>query len=138
MTQACGGQLVVCAIHRLKSFKYIELWYFSPDECKATADEAKTNADDAFGFTKVEDFVALKPVASFKASHRAIQDHSLEWRQFDLTKNSFLLHINKLKWPEKHQCALTMFFMNIVAHPYRSEHFGEQALLLYAAHVHCD
>ncbi|KAG1796526.1 hypothetical protein EV424DRAFT_1333886 [Suillus variegatus] len=126
------------AIHKLKSFEYIELWYFSPEGCKATSDEAKTSADDAFGFTKVEDFVALKPVASFKASRKAIQDHGLEWRQFDLAKNSFLLYINKLNWPEKHQRALTMFFMNIVAHPSRSEHFGEQTLLLYAARVRRD
>ncbi|KAG2366476.1 hypothetical protein BDR07DRAFT_1449378 [Suillus spraguei] len=108
------------AIHKLKSFEYIKLWYFSPDGCKTTADEAKTNADDTFGLTKVDNFVALKP------------------RQFDLAKNSYLLHINKLKWPEKHQWVLTMFFMNIVAHPSCSENFGEQALLLYAAHVHHD
>ncbi|KAG1789993.1 uncharacterized protein HD556DRAFT_755777 [Suillus plorans] len=126
------------AIHKLKSFEYVELWYFSPDGCKTTADDAKTSAEDTFGLAKVDDFVALKPVASFKASRKAVQDHNLEWRQFDLAKNSFLLHINKLKWPEKHQRALTMFFMNIVAHPYRSEHFGEQALLLYAARVRRD
>ncbi|KAG1781872.1 hypothetical protein EV702DRAFT_1238597 [Suillus placidus] len=46
-------------IHKLKAFEYVELWYFSPDGCKATADEAKTNADNTFGFTKVEDFIAL-------------------------------------------------------------------------------
>ncbi|KAG1819993.1 hypothetical protein EV424DRAFT_1539667 [Suillus variegatus] len=102
------------AIHKLKSFKYVELWYFSPDGCKVTADDAKTNTEDTFGLAKVDDFVALKPVAFFKASRKAIQDHNLEWRQFDLAKNSFLLHINKLKWPEKHH---------------------KQALLLYAARV---
>ncbi|KAG0704640.1 hypothetical protein DFH29DRAFT_1037462 [Suillus ampliporus] len=82
------------AIHKLKSFEYVELWYFSPDGCKETSDEAKTNSEDTFGLTRVDDFVALKPVASFKPSRKAIQDHSLEWRQFDLAKNSFLLHIN--------------------------------------------
>ncbi|KAG2154222.1 uncharacterized protein EDB93DRAFT_1239585 [Suillus bovinus] len=126
------------AIHKLKTFEYVELWYFSPDGCKETSDEAKSTADDTFGFAKVDDFVALKPVASFKASRKAIQDHSLEWRQFDLAKNNFLLYINKLNWPEKHQRALTMFFMNIVAHPSRSEPFGERALLLYTARVRRD
>ncbi|KAG1906234.1 uncharacterized protein F5891DRAFT_1125632 [Suillus fuscotomentosus] len=109
------------AIHKLKSFEYVELWYFSPDGCKETADEAKSSADGTFGFTKVEDFVALKPV-----------------RQFDMAKNSFLLYINKLNWPEKHQHAITMFFMNIVSHPQRAEPFGERALLLYAARVRRD
>ncbi|KAG1806578.1 uncharacterized protein HD556DRAFT_1188401, partial [Suillus plorans] len=125
-------------IHKLKSYEYVELWYFSPDGCKETADEAKSSADGTFGFTKVEDFVALKPVASFKPSRKAIQDHNLEWRQFDMAKNSFLLYINKLNWPEKHQRAVTMFFMNIVSHPQRAEPFGERALLLYAARVRRD
>ena len=126
------------AIHKLKSFEYVELWYFSPDGCRETADEAKSSADGTFGFTKVEDFVALKPVASFKPSRKAIQDHSLDWRQFDLAKNSFLIYINRLNWPEKHQRAITMFFMNIVSHLQRSEPFGERALLLYAARVRRD
>ncbi|KAG0692844.1 hypothetical protein DFH29DRAFT_817049, partial [Suillus ampliporus] len=126
------------AIHKLKSFEYVKLWYFSPDGCRETADNAKTSADDTFGLTKVEDFVTLKPVASFKASRKAIQDHSLEWRQFDLAKNSFLLYINKLKWPDKHQRALTMFFMNIMSHPYCSEPYRERALLLYTACVRRD
>ncbi|KAG1756002.1 hypothetical protein EDB19DRAFT_1823438 [Suillus lakei] len=112
-------------IHKLKTFEFVELWYFSPDGCKETSDEAKRTADNAFGFTRVDNFVALKPVASFKALCKAIQDHSLEWCQFNLAKNSFLLYINKLNWPEKHQQALTMFFMNIVAHPCRSEPFSE-------------
>ncbi|KAG0694561.1 hypothetical protein DFH29DRAFT_1072861 [Suillus ampliporus] len=113
------------AIHKLKSFKYVELWYFSPDGCKETADKAKSLADGTYGFTKVDDFIALKPVASFKPSCKVVQDHSLEWRQFDMAKNSFLLHINKPNWPEKHQRAITMFFMNIVSHPQRAEPFGE-------------
>jgi hypothetical protein len=126
------------AIHKLKSFEYVELWYFSPDGCREAADEAKSAADGTFGFTKVDDFIALKAVAAFKPSRKVIQDHSLEWRQFDMAKNSFLLYMNKLKWPEKHQRAITMFFMNVVSHPHRSEPFGERALLLYAARVRRD
>lgn len=121
------------AIHKLKSYEYMELWYFSPDGCKEAADEAKSSANNIFGFTQVDDFVALKLVVSFRPSCKVIQDHSLEWRQFDMVKNSFLLQINRLGWPEKHQHAIMMFFMNIVSHPQRTELFGEQALLLYAA-----
>ena len=126
------------AIHKVKSYEYVELWYFSPEGCKEASDEAKSNSDDTFGLTKVDDFVALKPVASARPSRKVIQDHSLDWRQFDLAKNTYLLYINKLNWPEKHQRALTMFFMNIVTHPYRSEPFGDRTLLLYAARVRRD
>ncbi|OAX33378.1 hypothetical protein K503DRAFT_869581 [Rhizopogon vinicolor AM-OR11-026] len=62
------------AIHKLKSFEHVELWYFSPDGCKETADESKSSADGTFGFTKVEDFVALKLVVSFKPSCKVIQE----------------------------------------------------------------
>ncbi|KAG1746845.1 hypothetical protein EDB19DRAFT_1826241 [Suillus lakei] len=95
-------------------------------------------ANGTFSFTKVEDFVALKSVVSFKPSRKAIQDHSLDWQQFDMAKNSFLLDINKLNWPEKHQHAITMFFITIISHPQCSEPFGERALLLYAVHVQRD
>ncbi|KAG2339796.1 hypothetical protein BDR05DRAFT_891245, partial [Suillus weaverae] len=102
-------------IYKLKSFEYVEL-------C----------------FMKVDNFVALKTVASLRPSHKVIQDHGLEWCQFDMVKNSFLVYINKLNWPEKHQCALTMFFMNIVSHLQWAEPFGKCALLLYAACIQCD
>ncbi|KAG1890034.1 hypothetical protein F4604DRAFT_1914586 [Suillus subluteus] len=55
-----------------------------------------------------------------------------------MAKNSFLLYMNKLKWPKKHQRTITMFFMNIVSHPQRAEPYGERALPLYAACVRRD
>ncbi|KAG1804268.1 uncharacterized protein BJ212DRAFT_1304382 [Suillus subaureus] len=123
------------AIHKLKSVKYIKLWYFSPDECREAANEVKSSADSTFGFTKVDNFITLKTIASFRPSHKVIQDHGLEWHQFNMAKNSFLVYINKLNWPEKHQHALTMFFMNIISNPQQAELFGEHTLLLYAVRV---
>jgi hypothetical protein len=98
--------------------EYIELWYFSPDSChKASVTSRSTSdSDNAFGFAKVDGIVALKTIASFKASQKAIQDHDLSWQQFDLAKTSFLIHIKKGGWPEKHQQALAMFFMLITNH----------------------
>jgi hypothetical protein len=54
---------------------------------------------------KVDGMVALKTIASFKASY------DLSWRQFDLVKTSFLIHIEKNGWLKKHQQALALFFM---------------------------
>ncbi|KAG0695941.1 hypothetical protein DFH29DRAFT_879692 [Suillus ampliporus] len=74
------------AIHKLKSFKYIKMRYFSPDGCKDTANEAKSSADGTFSFMKVDDFVALKAVASsnplagpFKIT--ALNGGSSTWRR---------------------------------------------------------
>ncbi|KAG2034630.1 hypothetical protein BDR03DRAFT_900893, partial [Suillus americanus] len=106
------------AIQKIKNMEYMELWYFSPDGCHEAAitSRSTSDSDDAFGFAKVDGIVALKTIASFKASQKALQDHDLSWRQFDLAKTSFLIHIKKNGWPEKHQQALALFFTLITNH----------------------
>ena len=68
------------AINKLKSFEYVELSYFTPEGCASAAEENRATAEEAFGLTKVDGFVALKPVASFKASKNVIKDKDLSWR----------------------------------------------------------
>ncbi|KAG0697621.1 hypothetical protein DFH29DRAFT_1021513 [Suillus ampliporus] len=123
------------ALQKIKNMDYVELWYFSPDGCRDASDTSRSSAEDAFGFAKVDGYVALKPVASFKASQKALQDHDLSWRQFDMAKTSFLIHIDKCGWPEKHQQALVMFFTLITNHEHRMRPRGERTLLRYAGLV---
>lgn len=125
------------AIQRIKNMEYVELWYFSPDGCHeaSTTSRSTSDSDDAFGFAKVDGVVALKTIASFKASQKALQDHDLSWRQFDLAKTSFLVHIEKNNWPQKHQQALALFFTLITNHEHRMRPRGEKALLRYAGFV---
>ncbi|KAG2108091.1 hypothetical protein BD769DRAFT_1392783 [Suillus cothurnatus] len=106
------------AIQKIKNMEYAELWYFSPDGCHeaSVTSRSTSDSDDAFGFAKVNGIVVLKTIALFKASQKAIQDHDLSWRQFDLAKTSFLVHIKKGGWPEKHQQALAMFFTLVTNH----------------------
>ena len=56
------------AIGKLKSFNFVELWYFTDEGCTEAQDTSKAQSDDAYGITKVDDLVALKPIASVKAS----------------------------------------------------------------------
>ncbi|KAG1822657.1 uncharacterized protein BJ212DRAFT_1263892, partial [Suillus subaureus] len=106
------------AIQKVKNMEYVELWYFSPDGCHEAAltSRSTSDSDDAFGFMRVNGMVALKTNVSFKASQKALQDHDLSWCQFDLAKTSFLIHIEKNGWPEKHQQVLALFFMLITNH----------------------
>ncbi|KAG1903868.1 uncharacterized protein F5891DRAFT_1184813 [Suillus fuscotomentosus] len=69
------------AIQKIKSMEYVELWYFSPDGCREASitSRSTSDSDDAFGFAKVDGMVALKTLASFKASSKALQDHDLSW-----------------------------------------------------------
>jgi hypothetical protein len=123
------------ALHKIKSREYVELWYFSPEGCRDASDNSRALAEDAFGLTKVDGLVAFKPVSSFKASQRALQDHDLSWRQFDMAKTSFLIHIQKLGWPDKHLDALAVFFTVITNHEHRLRPRGEKTLLRYASFV---
>jgi hypothetical protein len=125
------------AIQKIKNMEYIELWYFSLDGCHEASitSRSTSDSDDAYGFTKVDSMVTLKTLASFKASHKALQDHDLSWHQFDLAKTSFLVHIEKNGWPEKHQQALALFFTLITNHEHRMCLWGEKTLLRYAGFI---
>ncbi|KAG1824697.1 uncharacterized protein BJ212DRAFT_1295809 [Suillus subaureus] len=128
------------AIQKIKNMEYVELWYFSPDGCHeaSTTSRSTSDSNDAFGFTKVDGIVALKMIVSFKASQKALQDHDLSWQQFNLAKTSFLVHIKKNNWPQKHQQALVLFFMLITNHEHRMRLRGEKALLHYVGFVCCE
>jgi hypothetical protein len=123
------------AINKLKSFEYVELSYFTPEGCASAAEENKAAAEEAFGLTKVDGFVALKPVASFKASKNVIKDKDLSWRQMSMGKNSMLHHMNKLGWPEKHVNALAHFYFILEDHPMRLRPDGDKVLITFQAVV---
>jgi hypothetical protein len=55
----------------------VELSYFTPEGSAEAAEDRKATADEAFGITTVEGFMALKPVASFKPSKNIIKDKDL-------------------------------------------------------------
>ena len=123
------------AINKLKSLEYVELAYFTPEGCASVAEESKATAEEAFGLTKVDGFVALKPVASFKASKNVTKDKDLSWRQMTMGKNSMLHHMSKLGWPEKHVNALAHFYFILEDHPMRLLPDGNKILILFQAIV---
>ncbi|KIK75118.1 hypothetical protein PAXRUDRAFT_19265 [Paxillus rubicundulus Ve08.2h10] len=119
----------------LKSFEFVELWYFMLDGCSTTSSENKSTASRAYTFTEDGPFLSLKSTALCRPLSRAVHDHDLAWRQFDLGKNNFLLHIRKLSWPQEHQASLTIFFMTIISHKSRTQPKGAAALLQYTLQV---
>ena len=123
------------ALNKLKSFEYVELSYFTPEGCATAAEESRATADEAFGLTSLDGFVAFKPVASFKASKNAIKDRDLSWRQMTMGKNSMLHHMNKLGWPDKHINALAHFYFILEDHPMRMRPDGDRILIVFQAAV---
>ncbi|KAG2344672.1 hypothetical protein BDR05DRAFT_857887, partial [Suillus weaverae] len=86
------------ALQKIKGMEYIELWYFSPEGCREASDNSRSTVENSFGLAKVDGYVAFKPMASFKASQKVLQDHDLSWWQFNIAKMSFLVHIDKCGW----------------------------------------
>jgi hypothetical protein len=123
------------ALNKLENFDFVELWYFTQEGCLDASDTHRTAAEEAFGLSKVDGFVALKPVASFKASRNVLRDIDLTWRQMTMGKTLLLLHMAKAGWSEAHTTALTHFFLNLEMSDYRSRPNGERILLAYQAWV---
>ena len=108
------------AIGKLKSFSFVELWYFTDEGCAEAQISSRAQSDDVYGLTKVDDLVALKPVTSFKASHNVIPDADLTWRQMNVGKNTMLHFMDLCNWPQKHVQSLAHFYFNIELDPMRS------------------
>ncbi|KAF9232063.1 hypothetical protein BU15DRAFT_67806 [Melanogaster broomeanus] len=87
------------AIQKLSTFDHVDLWYFSPAGCMEASKYHRSNADDAFGISKVDDVLTLCSVASIKASHNSVEDHELSFKAFLQAKNNFLFYAKKASWP---------------------------------------
>ncbi|KDQ58868.1 hypothetical protein JAAARDRAFT_192448 [Jaapia argillacea MUCL 33604] len=105
------------ALNKLQNFKLVKLFYFTHEGCLDATQHAHTTADDAFGLTKADGFVTLRPVAAFKALRNIVQDEDLTWDQMILAKDNMLNHMEQMGWSVKHVTALVTFFFNIECHP---------------------
>ena len=47
------------AIGKLKSFHFVELWYFTNEGCAEAQVSSRAQSDDMYGLTKVDDLVVL-------------------------------------------------------------------------------
>jgi len=127
------------AVQKVNNFEYIELWYFSPEGCKDASRNSRSVAEDAYGLTKIDDTMALRPLSAFKASKTALADHDLSFSSFLRAKSSFLVHISKAKWPQSHFDALSLFFWRLENHQIRNNSdIGDLTVLHYASRVRQD
>ena len=106
------------ALCRLTEFEYTELWYFTQEGCADTMHQ-RTQNEDSFGLTKVDDTVSFRPVSALKASRNVVQDADLSWRQMEIAKMTLIQQITKCGWAQKAVTALAQFFMNLEVHHYR-------------------
>jgi len=123
------------AIGKLKSFNFIELWYFTDEGCAEAQDTSRAQSDDMYSLTKIDDLVTLKLVASFKASRNVIPDADLTWRQMNVSKNTLLWYMDQCDWPHKHVQSFAHFYFNIEIELMHLQPNGERVLIAYQAKV---
>jgi hypothetical protein len=104
------------ALHRLKNFEYLELWYLTQEGCADTAQHQHTQNDDMFGLTKVDDVVALRQVSMLRASKNIVPNVSLSFRQMSIAKTTLIQQMTKFQWPNKAITALAKFFTHLEVH----------------------
>ena len=122
-------------LHQIEDFKYVELWYLTPEGCTDTTQHQKTLNDDTFGLTKIDDVVTLKSISSVKASKNVIPDAELSFHQMLMAKNTLIPLMTKYQWSEKVVNTSAQFFTQLEIHPYHQHELGEQALITYQARV---
>ncbi|KAH7917746.1 hypothetical protein BV22DRAFT_1025832 [Leucogyrophana mollusca] len=123
------------ALERLKKFEYIELWYCSPEGCADAAETQRTSSNDTFGISCSDSsFMVLKPVASVRASRKAIRDEDLTWDQMQVRGTTFLTIIKELPgWSHEHYTTLALFWYRISNHELRTRPNGQRILIHYQA-----
>ena len=63
-----GSYITPCpstyAINKLENFDYVELFYFTCEGCLNAQSNLHTEADDAYGLSKINDFVSLRSIST--------------------------------------------------------------------------
>ena len=123
------------ALHRIKEFEYVELWYLTPEGCLDATQRQLSQNDDTFGLTKVDNVVTLKSVSALKASKNIVPDAELSFRQMSMAKNAFIPLMTKYRWSDKSINAFAQLFTKLELHPFRQQELGERVLITYQARV---
>ena len=79
--------------------------------CTEAAKQDRTIAQDDFTFTKANNFLLLKPMASHKPSNKVTPDEDLTWRQMSIAMTTLLHHMGRASWPDQYIMAITEFYL---------------------------
>ncbi|KAG5639886.1 hypothetical protein DXG03_002592, partial [Asterophora parasitica] len=93
---------VAYAMSKLKNYNYVELWYFTNEGCRDAQSHGRTTVEEALGLECIGSLLVLQPIAAVKASKNIMWDEDLMWYQMLEAKLTFLHHIVRAKWPERH------------------------------------
>ena len=124
------------ALKKLKDLQYVELDYFTIRACQeAAADPNRSISLNTFGFTLLENTIALRPLAAQNPSKNIRNDAELSWEEMMDAKNTMLHFMAELGCPRAHAKSLAAFYVTLELHPRRLLPNGKKALLIYQSIV---
>ncbi|KAJ7658629.1 hypothetical protein DFH06DRAFT_1407036 [Mycena polygramma] len=125
------------AKNKVAALDYIDLWYFTVEGCRdADTVRSGTAADEAFGLTRTDDLLELKPMSSHKAAKRVVRDEDLTWSQMTVGSTGLVKEMETAGWPKEYCTAFASFYYALNSHPYRLRGTpGEAVLLIYQARI---
>ena len=104
--------------------------------CTEAAKQDHTITQDDFTFTKADNSLLLKLMASHKPSNKVTPDEDLTWCQMSIAMTTLLHHMGRASWPDQYIMVITEFYLNLESHPMRLQTNGDTILLHYQAQVH--
>ncbi|KIJ07198.1 hypothetical protein PAXINDRAFT_90797, partial [Paxillus involutus ATCC 200175] len=127
------------ALQKLSTFDYVEMWYFSlAGHLDAAKHHDRSQADNTFSISKVDNHLTVHSIASVRASCHALPDHELPFAEFLKAKNCFLEHAKKASWPVTNLDTLAKIFWFLETHPSLQLPLREKIILTYALRVRHD
>ncbi|KAF8834212.1 hypothetical protein BDN67DRAFT_915403 [Paxillus ammoniavirescens] len=124
------------ALQKLSTFDYVKMWYFSlAGRLDAPKHHDRSQADNTFGISKVDNHLTVRSIASVRALHHALPVHELSFSKFLKAKNCFLEHGKKANWLVTNLDTLTKFFWFLETHPSLQLPLGERVILTYASRI---
>lgn len=119
------------ALNKLKNFKYVELWYFTPEARDEAAKSDFTVDDDAFSLTEIDGVISLVPM--LRGSPNVLRDEELSWEKMIEAKIDMLDRMDETGWPSEYTQCLSDLFTKLSWHDTLSEPDGRKILATYVA-----
>ncbi|THH10024.1 hypothetical protein EW146_g8500 [Bondarzewia mesenterica] len=116
------------AIHKLKSFEYIELWYFTPEGCRDAAASGISVSDESYAIISIGSGLQLRPTVTHSPSKKVVKDADLTWIQFDIAKIAYMRELDKCGWDKETITSMANFFYDVQNNPLLEEEYGIPAL----------
>ena len=124
------------ALKKIEDLEYVELDYFTTRACREAAmDSNRSISLNTFRFTRLEDAIAIRPLAAQRPSKNIRSDEELSWEEMLNAKNTMLHFMAKYNWPLAHAESIAAFSVALELHPQRLQPNGKKALLQYQSEV---